>query len=92
MLEKTNVKILGVAENMSYLEGPDGARQNIFGEGGGPQTATELNADFLGQIPLDQSIREGGDAGTPIVLGKPDSEAAKVFVSIAKTVLAKVRA
>ncbi len=91
MLEKTNVKILGVAENMSYLEAPDGTRQNIFGEGGGQQTATDLNADFLGQIPLDQSIREGGDSGTPIVLGAPDSLAAKAFRDIAKTLLAKVR-
>ncbi|MDQ8179098.1 Mrp/NBP35 family ATP-binding protein [Pelagicoccus sp. SDUM812005] len=91
MLEKTNVKILGVAENMSYLEGPDGSRQNIFGEGGGAQTATELKTDFLGQIPLDQSIREGGDAGKPIVLGNPDSQAAKVFMDIAKGLLAKVR-
>ncbi|MBD5779071.1 Mrp/NBP35 family ATP-binding protein [Pelagicoccus sp. NFK12] len=91
MLEKTNVKILGVAENMSYLEGPDGSRQNIFGEGGGPQTASDLKTDFLGQIPLDQSIREGGDAGTPIVLSKPDSQAAKVFKEIANTLLAKVR-
>ena len=92
MLEKTNVKILGVAENMSYLEGPDGSRQNIFGEGGGAQTATDLGTEFLGQIPLDQSIREGGDSGTPIVIGYPESESAKVFVSIAKRVLAKVRA
>ncbi|MFC0535831.1 Mrp/NBP35 family ATP-binding protein [Pelagicoccus mobilis] len=92
MLEKTNVKILGVAENMSYLEAPDGSRQNIFGEGGGTQTATDLNTEFLGQIPLDKSIREGGDAGTPIVLSKPESEAAKVFVSIANSLLAKVRA
>lgn len=91
MLEKTNVKILGVAENMSYLEGSDGSRQAIFGEGGGKQTATDLNSDFLGQIPLDQSIREGGDAGTPIVLGKPDSAAAKAFLSIAENLLAKVR-
>lgn len=92
MLEKTNVKILGVAENMSYLEAPDGSRQNIFGEGGGTQTAKDLQTEFLGQIPLDQSIREGGDAGTPIVLGDPECEAAKAFVSIAKTLLAKVRA
>ncbi|MDQ8185301.1 Mrp/NBP35 family ATP-binding protein [Pelagicoccus sp. SDUM812002] len=91
MLEKTNVKILGVAENMSYLEAPDGSRQNIFGEGGGSQTAIDLKTDFLGQIPLDQSIREGGDAGIPIVLGKPDSEAAKVFREIAKKLLAQVR-
>lgn len=91
MLEKTNVKILGVAENMSYLEAPDGSRQNIFGEGGGQQTATDLNTDFLGQIPLDQAIREGGDSGTPIVLGNPDSQTAKMFRKIANTVLAKVR-
>ncbi len=91
MLEKTNVKILGVAENMSYLETPDGSRQNIFGEGGGPQTATDLNTDFLGQIPLDQSIREGGDAGTPIVLSQPNSQAARVFRDIAQKLLAKIR-
>ncbi|EDY81037.1 conserved domain protein [Verrucomicrobiia bacterium DG1235] len=91
MLEKTNVKILGVAENMSYLEAPDGSRQNIFGEGGGEQTAKDLATEFLGQIPLDQAIREGGDAGMPIVLANPESQAAKAFVSIARTLLDKVR-
>lgn len=91
MLEKTNVKILGVAENMSYLEGADGTRQAIFGEGGGMQTATELNTEFLGQIPLDQSIREGGDSGLPVVLGKPDSKAAKEFTRIAHNLLKKIR-
>lgn len=91
MLEKTNVKILGVAENMSYLEAPDGSRQNIFGQGGGQQTANELNTEFLGQIPLDQAIREGGDAGTPIVLGNPKSNAAEVFREIANHLLSKVR-
>lgn len=91
MLEKTNVKLLGVAENMSYLEAPDGSRQTIFGEGGGPQTAADLNTEFLGQIPLDQAIREGGDAGNPIVLSKPDSHAANTFLLIAESLLAKVR-
>lgn len=91
MLEKTGVKILGVAENMSYLEGPDGVRTPIFGEGGGKATAEALNTQLLGQIPLDQTIREGGDAGEPVVLRQPDSVAAQVFRKIASTLLAEVR-
>nr|WP_246462505.1 Mrp/NBP35 family ATP-binding protein [Pelagicoccus albus] len=91
MLEKTNVRILGVAENMSYLEGPDGSRQNIFGEGGGQKTADDLGTELLGQIPLDQSIREGGDAGKPIVLSDPDSTAAQSFHAIAQSLLSKIR-
>ena len=92
MLEKTNVKILGVAENMSYLENPDGSRSNIFGNGGGERTAEELSTDFLGQIPLDPAVREGGDNGTPIVLAQPASSAARSFREIAETILQKVRA
>lgn len=91
MLEKTNVPILGVAENMSYLEGPDGTRTNLFGEGGGKQTALDLNTDFLGQIPIDQEIREGGDTGTPIVVSKPDSLPAVEFRNIAQKILGKIR-
>lgn len=91
MLEKTNVKLLGVAENMSYLENADGTRVNIFGEGGGEQTAKELNTSFLGKIPLDQLIREGGDAGKPIVLSHPDSKIAQSFQSIAKSLLNQIR-
>ncbi len=90
MLEKTNVSILGVAENMSYLEGPDGSRVNIFGEGGGEQTAKDLKAPLLGQIPLDQAIREGGDQGKPIVLGQPDGKTAEVFKSIAQNILTRL--
>ena len=91
MLEKTNVRILGVAENMSYLEAPDGSRLNIFGQGGGKQTADDLDTDFLGQIPLDQAIREGGDAGTPIVLSQPESASAKAFRAIAQDILEKIQ-
>lgn len=91
MLEKTNVKLLGVAENMSYLENADGSRVNIFGEGGGEQTAKDLNTSFLGQIPLDQSIREGGDAGKPVVLSQPESKVAQSFRSIAKSLLNQIR-
>lgn len=87
MLEKTNVPILGVAENMSYLLDESGNRTNIFGEGGGQQTATELSTQLLGQIPLDQEIRIGGDNGIPIAISQPDSVAGKEFNKIAQSVL-----
>lgn len=91
MLEKTNVKLLGVAENMSYLEQPDGSKLALFGEGGGEQTAADLKIPLLGQIPLDQSIREGGDSGNPIVVAQPDSPSAQAFKAIARDILAQIR-
>ncbi|MGK0238775.1 MAG: ATP-binding protein involved in chromosome partitioning [Candidatus Pelagisphaera sp.] len=90
MLEKTNVPILGVAENMSYLENPDGTKSYIFGEGGGQQTATDLGVDFLGQIPLDPKIREAGDNGTPISIADPDSKSAASFEAIAKSIVERL--
>ena len=66
MFDKVSVPLLGVVENMSYLEAPDGSRQMIFGESGGEQTATSLGTDLLGQIPLETNIRIGGDQGIPI--------------------------
>jgi len=84
MFEKVNVPLLGIAENMSYLENPDGSRLALFGEGGGEAAARELKAPFLGQIPLDPRIREGGDQGKPVVLERPDSAAAVAFASIAE--------
>jgi ATP-binding protein involved in chromosome partitioning len=90
---QTKQPILGVVENMSWLEGPDGVRAAIFGAGGGAQVAANLTqasgseVPLLGQIPLDQAIREGGDAGEPLVLAHPDSPAATVFRQIAETLL-----
>jgi len=86
MLEKTNVKILGVAENMSYLLNPDGSKVEVFGAGGGQKTADDLNTDFLGKIPLDPSIREGGDSGKPVALTS-DSQASQSFEEIARNIL-----
>lgn len=91
MLQKTNVPLLGVAENMSYLEQADGTRAPIFGEGGGALTAKELGIPMLGQIPLDQAVREGGDAGKPIVRSHPASTAAKSFHAIAVELLQRIR-
>ncbi len=90
MLEKTNVPILGIAENMSYIEYPDGSRNAIFGEGGGQSTADELSTELLGQIPLDPSIREGGDSGIPLTKSSPDSSSAKAFLSIAEKLMSKL--
>jgi ATP-binding protein involved in chromosome partitioning len=87
MFEKVNVPIIGVCENMSYLESPDGSRAHIFGEGGGRWTAEALEAPLLGEIPLDSDIREGGDRGIPISIGYPDSKPAKIYGEIAKKIL-----
>lgn len=87
MFDKVSVPLLGVVENMSYLEAPDGSRQMIFGESGGEQTATSLGTDLLGQIPLETNIRIGGDQGIPIVISDPDSKAAQAFTEIAGAIL-----
>ncbi len=90
MFGKVHVPLLGVAENMSYLEGPDGDRQYLFGKGGGEGAAEALETDFLGQIPLDGRIREGGDNGIPIVVSHPECEASKAFFKMAERVLEKL--
>lgn len=90
MFNKVNVPILGVAENMSYMEDEDGNRNYIFGEGGGQRTAEDLSTELLGQVPLDINIRIGGDQGIPIVISDPDSVASKTFVSIAEQLLKKL--
>ena len=88
MFDKVNVPLLGVAENMSYLEDPTtGERNFLFGEGGGRETASALDTDFFGQVPLDGAVRQGCDLGIPIVLGQPESKSAQAFTEIAKHML-----
>jgi len=92
MFEKVSVPILGVAENMSFLEDADGRRQYLFGQGGGLKVATALDTELLGEVPLDQAVRQGGDHGIPVVISHPDGNAARVFKSVALTVLRKLEA
>jgi len=88
MFGKVNVPLLGVIENMSYLENAEGKRQYLFGQGGGARTAQELDTRLLGEIPLDPMLREGSDAGVPITVAQPQSPAAERFFAIARDILA----
>jgi ATP-binding protein involved in chromosome partitioning len=88
MFRKLNVPILGIVENMSYLESPDsGEPIDIFGRGGGRRMAEKFEVPFLGEIPIDPQIRKGGDSGVPIVESHPESTAAKAFMELADSVL-----
>jgi ATP-binding protein involved in chromosome partitioning len=90
MFRQLEVPILGVIENMSYLDLPDGTRMDIFGSGGGEQLADSMEVPFLGNIPMDSEVRVGGDSGKPITVTHPDSSAAKALTEIAQGVAAKV--
>ncbi len=90
MFRQLNVPILGVVENMSYLEMADGSRMDIFGTGGGEQLAKEGNVTFFGTIPIDPLVRVGGDNGKPVIIEYPQSPAAAAFRSIAEQIAAKV--
>jgi ATP-binding protein involved in chromosome partitioning len=77
MFGRHDTPVLGIVENMSAYQCPDcGSEHAIFGEGGGRQFADEVEMPFLGEIPLDPSIREGGDAGEPLVLGEGETAGA----------------
>jgi ATP-binding protein involved in chromosome partitioning len=89
MASMMHQRVVGVIENMSYLQVPGGDRLEIFGSGGAAKVAETLSGRFgydvpmLGQIPLDQTLREGGDAGDPIVVSDPDAESAKILQGVA---------
>jgi ATP-binding protein involved in chromosome partitioning len=86
---KLKLAVRGVIENMSWFTGDDGQRYEIFGAGGGALLAQELGISLLAQIPLETRLREGGDAGRPVVVFEPDSEVAQAFRSLAATVAAQ---
>ncbi len=90
MFQKVNVPLLGVAENMSWFTDSSGQKQTLFGQGGGILTAEKLGTSLLGQVPLIPAIREGGDAGLPVVVSEPASPAADVFRDIAQTLLSRL--
>ncbi|HEX4362806.1 MAG TPA: Mrp/NBP35 family ATP-binding protein [Pseudonocardia sp.] len=94
---QTHQRLVGVVENMSWLEMPDGSRMEIFGNGGGQavsdslSTALGASVPLLGQIPLDTRLRESGDAGVPLVLSAPESPAAKALSGVASRLTTRSR-
>jgi len=90
MFKTLEVPILGIVENMSYLELPDGTHMDIFGTDGGEHLAQMTSTSFLGKIPMDQNVRIGGDTGKPIIVSHPDSPVAKALREIAEGLAAKV--
>ena len=100
MASMMHQRVVGVVENMSFLPcphcGPE-HRLEVFGSGGGERVAATLSARFgydvpvLGEIPLDLTLREGGDAGTPIVDSHPDTPAAPALTTVAATLSGRGR-
>jgi ATP-binding protein involved in chromosome partitioning len=90
MFRSMDVPVLGVVENMSYLELPGGTVMDVFGQGGGEAFAKEANVPFLGAIPLDSHVREAGDNGVPIVVSHPESKVGKALIEVTETLAARV--
>ncbi|MFA5890450.1 MAG: Mrp/NBP35 family ATP-binding protein [Actinomycetota bacterium] len=87
MTEQVDLRLAGVIENMSYYVCPDcETKHALFGEGGGAELAEALGTKLLGQIPMDQHLREGSDAGVPIVVSDPDSPASLAIHAIARAI------
>lgn len=85
MFTRVNVPVLGVIENMSYFIASDtGKKYDIFGSGGGEKISKELSTPFLGGIPIDPRIREGGDNGLPMVFGIPDAKETEILMDISR--------
>jgi ATP-binding protein involved in chromosome partitioning len=91
MFKQVKVEIIGVIENMSYFVCPHCNHEiDPFGKGGGERTAKQFNVPFLGQIELDQNIREGGDSGHPVVLAGENSRHAQSLFKFARKVIERV--
>ncbi len=87
MCQKTNMRVLGAVENMSFMTGPNGERQELFGAGGGEALANEAGIPFLGQIPFDPRLGALADQGEPIVDVEPDSEVSQAIVGLARSII-----
>jgi len=84
MFRKADIPVLGIVENMSYFACPHcGTRSDIFGHGGARAEAERLGVPFLGEVPLHMAIREGSDAGRPVMVTDPDGPHARIYREIA---------
>jgi ATP-binding protein involved in chromosome partitioning len=91
MFSKLNVPIVGVIENMSYLQCPHCSEHiSIFGKGGGQKISEKFGIPFLGEIPLSPQIMEGSDKGKPVIVSDPDSIQANALRKVAKTIAGRI--
>jgi len=91
MFEKVGIPILGIVENMSiHVCSNCGHAEHIFGHGGAEKMCQDYDVAFLGALPLELSIRQLADSGTPTVVGAPDSTAAELYRAIARRVAVKI--
>src|SRR5512138_446462 len=91
MFDKVSIPVLGIVENMSSFVCPHcGAETPIFAHGGVRAAAEKMGIRFLGEVPIDLAIREGGDRGVPVVAGAPDSPQAQAFLEVARNVAGAV--
>jgi ATP-binding protein involved in chromosome partitioning len=91
MFERVEVPVLGIVENMSWLECTHcGKPMALFGEGGGERLATEVQLPLLGQVPLYLPVMRGGDSGVPIVVADPSSSAAQALVKISERIVVRL--
>ena len=88
---QTGQSVIGVAENMAGLVQPDGSVLELFGSGGGADAAARLGVPVLASVPLSVALREGGDAGQPVVLSDPEDAAARVILSLADQLATRER-
>jgi ATP-binding protein involved in chromosome partitioning len=92
MFEQVRVPLLGIVENMSYLQCPHcNERIDVFSTGGGRRTASEMKVNFMGALPLDPRVRIGGDTGHPVATFGPEDACAKDFYEMAKLVVTHAR-
>jgi ATP-binding protein involved in chromosome partitioning len=86
MFKKTNVKILGIIENMTSFTSDDGVEHFIFGKDGGKNIANKFNIELLGQIPININLRKNSDEGSPFVDQFKDDKVSKLFLEIANKI------
>jgi ATP-binding protein involved in chromosome partitioning len=86
MFKKTNVKILGIIENMTSFTSDDGVEHFIFGKDGGKNIANKFNIELLGQIPININLRKNSDEGSPFVDQFKDDKLSKLFLEIANKI------
>jgi ATP-binding protein involved in chromosome partitioning len=90
MLRKTHIPVLGIIENMSFYQLPDGSQDHVFGEGGAREFSQQEKVPLLGSIPIASGLRVAADAGVPLVISDPDSAAAQLLRRATRQLAAQI--